>query len=267
MQRNNIKEYFDRVSEDYLAAYQSQGSLRSFIFLARREKVLEMLNGSSGRALDIGCGPGIFTFGLLNKGYQEIHGIDVSVAMIEQAKRLSLPAAEISKVHFSAGEIENLKFQDDYFDAVICIGVLEYLDDDSMAMSEVRRVLKIGGEAVFSVPNIASPLFLIDKSIVVMLNILFKALALAGIRIKLSSDSLLFSAAIKDKYYFPAKLNKKLRSFGFRIDRKVCHIYRLTSLNAISPKLAIWLARKLEWLSDTALSWLGINYMVKVRKV
>ncbi len=40
------------------------------------------------------------------------------------------------------------------FDLVICTQVLEYLPDPSLAVEEIRRVLRKGGVAFISVPSI-----------------------------------------------------------------------------------------------------------------
>ena len=49
-------------------------------------------------------------------------------------------------------DVQNLPFKEDEFDAVICNHVLEHVDDDTRAMSEILRVLKPGAFAVILVP-------------------------------------------------------------------------------------------------------------------
>ena len=49
-------------------------------------------------------------------------------------------------------DIQELPFGENIFDAVICNHVLEHVDDDTRAMSEILRVLKPGGFALLSVP-------------------------------------------------------------------------------------------------------------------
>ncbi len=48
---------------------------------------------------------------------------------------------------------EMLPFDDESFDCVVAIDVLEHLDDDQPFLAEVRRVLLPGGRAVVTVPN------------------------------------------------------------------------------------------------------------------
>ena len=49
-------------------------------------------------------------------------------------------------------DITNIKYKDNYFDAIICNHVLEHIPDDHRAMSELYRVLKPNGWAILQVP-------------------------------------------------------------------------------------------------------------------
>lgn len=50
-------------------------------------------------------------------------------------------------------DILNLPFEDNLFDVVLCNHVLEHIDDDAKAMSELYRVLKQGGLGIFQIPQ------------------------------------------------------------------------------------------------------------------
>jgi len=49
-------------------------------------------------------------------------------------------------------DITDISFGNDYFDFIICNHVLEHIQDDRKAMSELFRVLKPSGEAILQVP-------------------------------------------------------------------------------------------------------------------
>ena len=49
-------------------------------------------------------------------------------------------------------DLTKLQFDDCSFDCVVCNHVLEHIPDDRKAMSEISRVLKMGGIAVITVP-------------------------------------------------------------------------------------------------------------------
>ncbi len=62
--------------------------------------------------------------------------------------------------------IDDIQFQDNTFDAIIAIGVLVMVADDSKAMQEVFRTLKPGGYAVFHDPvNLNQPHSFSDQSL------------------------------------------------------------------------------------------------------
>ncbi len=56
----------------------------------------------------------------------------------------------IHPVHYTGRQ---LPFEDGYFDLVISYDVLEHVQDEGLALAEISRVLKTGGELIISVPN------------------------------------------------------------------------------------------------------------------
>jgi SAM-dependent methyltransferase len=98
------------------------------------------------RVLDYGCGRGFTTVFLAGRGYQ-VTGIDLSGEAVRQA-RARLGGLDADVVVMNA---EQLDFDDDTFDVVCGKGILHHLDLDQ-AYSEVSRVLKPDGRAVFVEP-------------------------------------------------------------------------------------------------------------------
>lgn len=63
--------------------------------------------------------------------------------------------ADISKENWMIDEIidiQNIPYDDDYFDLIYCSHILEHVPDDRKAMKELYRVLKPGGTALILVP-------------------------------------------------------------------------------------------------------------------
>lgn len=52
----------------------------------------------------------------------------------------------------SLGSVERIDFPSNFFDSVVVLDVLEHVDDDKNAFSEIARVLKPDGFFLFSVP-------------------------------------------------------------------------------------------------------------------
>jgi SAM-dependent methyltransferase len=99
------------------------------------------------RLLDCGCGPGTTTVSLaefLAPG--EVVGIDIGEHPIELAKAHAAER-EVTNVRFEVGNIYELPFPDDTFDAAFAHTVLQHVSDPVAALKEMRRVLKHGGVA------------------------------------------------------------------------------------------------------------------------
>lgn len=60
---------------------------------------------------------------------------------------LNSPLADVK------ADICNLPFKDDEFDVIFCNHVLEHIPDDTKAMSELHRILKVGGWGIFQIPQ------------------------------------------------------------------------------------------------------------------
>ena len=71
-------------------------------------------------------------------------GIDLESTHIERAKLLQ-HARKVSNVEFRVGDLNQLPFKDNTFDAVFAHGVIEYFRDPVHAFREIRRVMKSGG--------------------------------------------------------------------------------------------------------------------------
>ena len=103
-----------------------------------------------GKALEIGCGTGHWTEYFATKGF-EITATDISEEMLNVAKSKNIPG-----VHFIKANAENLPFENNSFDSVFAITVLEFVDDQEKAFDEIYRVLRPGGYFLAGVLNLNS---------------------------------------------------------------------------------------------------------------
>lgn len=66
-----------------------------------------------------------------------------------------LCTSDISKFKFIEGsEYDPFPFQDNYFDTIVCIAVIEHVYDIFFLVKEIYRMLKPGGYIIAEVPNI-----------------------------------------------------------------------------------------------------------------
>jgi len=116
-----------------------------------RDEALSLLEFEEGMTvLDVGCGTGFATEGLLEH-VDEVYALDQSEHQLEQAYEKFGKRAP--QVHFHRGDAERLPFATDTFDVVWSSGSIEYWPNPILALREFRRVLKPGGQVLVVGPN------------------------------------------------------------------------------------------------------------------
>lgn len=106
------------------------------------------------RIIDVACGNGAVTIPVAKKINDDGHvtGIDIAHKMIEECESLKAKL-QISNVDFKVMDIESLEFEDETFDKVYCGFGIFFLPNVLKGLNEVKRVLKPGGEFIFSTWN------------------------------------------------------------------------------------------------------------------
>jgi len=95
-----------------------------------------------GLILDAGCGCFHLSDNLKKYG-KKITNIDIFIPDVAETKRNN----------FLLASAENLPFKDNSFDFIYCWSVLQFIKDDTGTINEFHRILKPGGNLVFSVPT------------------------------------------------------------------------------------------------------------------
>ena len=116
------------------------------------------------KVLDVGCGRGFYET-LLSIEYSKLQltGIDSNDSYLKQAQQRNQSLPRGNKAQFLKEDAAGMKFKNGSFDRVICTEVLEHIGQDETVLKEIRRVLKKGGIALFSVP-VANYPFLWDPA-------------------------------------------------------------------------------------------------------
>ncbi len=86
------------------------------------------------------------------------YGVDISAPTVRQAlaafERDSDPRHGLQA---TVGDVRDLPFADNSFDAVYSMGTIEHFNETEYAITEMARVLKPGGRAIIGVPNRHDP--------------------------------------------------------------------------------------------------------------
>jgi SAM-dependent methyltransferase len=146
MQPQSEKDFFDHECETN--ARRSVGQICSLI--GNRDKVYDAMisTGVKGlRVLEYGCGSGSHSLEIARRGGLVI-GIDISEVGIQKATG---KAAEekVGGANYLVMDAMEMTFPDNMFGLVIGEGILHHVDLDR-SYSEIARVLKPGGRAIFT---------------------------------------------------------------------------------------------------------------------
>lgn len=107
--------------------------------------IRELGLASTPRVLDVGCGAGANLRLLSDLGLPSVMGLDPNRSSIRFCREKELGEIE-------QGKLEQLPFAAESFDLVLATDVLEHIDEDRLAVEEIRRVLRPGGTVLFTVP-------------------------------------------------------------------------------------------------------------------
>jgi ubiquinone/menaquinone biosynthesis C-methylase UbiE len=98
--------------------------------------------------LDIASGTGYGTQ-LIAKTAKKVYGVDYSPEAIEYSKQNH----SSDNVEFKVGDAHNIPMDDKSVDVVVSLETIEHLKDPAKFISEVKRILKKGGQFIVSTPN------------------------------------------------------------------------------------------------------------------
>jgi SAM-dependent methyltransferase len=111
---------------------------------------------SGRRVLEYGCGGGHWARLIAKRGASKVVAIDLSATRIKQARETAR-LEHIDNVDFQVKNAEALDFDNDTFDVVCGTAILHHLDLHR-AFSEIVRILRFEGIAMFMEPLAHNPL-------------------------------------------------------------------------------------------------------------
>src|SRR5258708_6321827 len=258
-----VDELFTKTVQDWARFYSDPKppTMSAQNLISRRRFALEMLEARvppGSNVLDVGCGTGHLAGELMQRGYTA-WGADLSDAMVEYARE------HYSRDRFRVGDIEQIPFPDNTFDAVMCLGVMEYLEKDEPALREMWRVLKPGGRAVITTPNIVCPFFHMDMAFR-KVRVLARPLV-RFLRYRLREKPLppggRLPVVIHRRYYGPHWV-KLLRTLQLETEDWACHSWGWYTLEKFFNQGAFCRSSD-RFARNPLVSWTASNQLVCVR--
>ena len=117
---------------------------------ARLRWMDQQFDWAGSDVLDLGCAGGFMAEALDDRGAR-VSGIDPSTGAIAAAKDHAQQQGR--DIAYQTGVGEALPYPDAQFDAVVCVDVLEHVQDLKQVLAEVFRVLRPGGCFLFDTIN------------------------------------------------------------------------------------------------------------------
>lgn len=232
---------FDSWADSYEAGY-SDGSPSSHYFLTRLSHIDALLDVPAGsKVLDVGCGVGMTSEPLFNRGIS-FFGVDLSQKMLHACQNR---VSHLERCHLAVGRIEQIPYADSCFDACICTGVLEYVEDITTALGEIVRVLKPDGIVLLSLWNKLSPYRVTQN-----LRCLYSGQALA--------ERMFTEREGRNMVHLAGLKLTDLLYFDFNIF--------VPPLDSKFPHWSVRTSQHLEFLRRSIVRWMGTAMLIKAQK-
>ncbi len=254
-------EFFDQRAYAYDREYDSP-TAGGYALRVRREKVLQFFDRPGGRVLDVGCGPGVMALEIVERGC-EFWGVDPSGKMLEICGQRF---GGDGRMHFQQGDAAKLALPDEFFDAVLCMGVIDAVPDRHQAVREILRVLKPGGTFIITFTNSASPYSWWKK------HVFYDAVAAyRAVRSYFGRGRQRVTGPPNPRgrtLYTKRKAHDLLRSAGAEVLATQGYYFNifLAPLDELFPSLAVRVTRKLEEGHWPRPEWIASGWIVKARK-
>lgn len=95
--------------------------------------------------LNIGCGTGVSTTYIAKTYGCRVVGVDIAEKMVARARERAQRKGLADRTEFRTADAQELPFEDDQFDILICESVNTFVPDRAKAAGEYVRVIKPGG--------------------------------------------------------------------------------------------------------------------------
>jgi len=146
-QEQLVRSHYNRISDKWGDLYKDEVTFANYNFIVRKRHVMSLFDKVGGHYLDAGCGTGDFIPDLLDRS-GSVTALDFAEDMIEQSRTRMARRHLDQQVSFVVGDVTNLEYDDNSFDAVLALYVASVVPSPARFAAEMRRVCIPGGTIV-----------------------------------------------------------------------------------------------------------------------
>lgn len=263
--------FFAAHAQDWKTIYEDD-DVNSVIHqqrLARAQSYVDRIPAiAEGRALDVGCGTGMMTAWLAQRGIA-VTALDTVPSMLDLTRDRVKERGVAGRVDFTEGDVQSLPFAPGSFRLAVALGVLPWVSSPPTAVAEMARVLQPDGFLLVSIGNRLKLPWMLDP---------LENPYLAPLRGRIKSFVVRMGGAVPERDhpsthpYTPAEFDRLLRTAGFeKVDSLVFGFGPFTFLRraVLFERSAVALHWRLQHLADRGVPLIrstGTQYLVLARK-
>lgn len=130
----------------------------SWVTVDEYERFIDWLGlASDHHAIEVACGSGGPALFLARTTGCRVTGIDANESGVATASEMAARSGHGAQLRFTVADANaRLPFDDDHFDALLCIDSMNHFPDRLAVFREWHRVLRPGGRAVFTDPVVVT---------------------------------------------------------------------------------------------------------------
>jgi len=269
--QQRVNDYFESSRVDWERIY-FENRLLPTIYQDRHNTALRWISElglrTNARILEIGCGAGLLSIALAKNGYT-VDAMDATAAMLSMTRKNAVDQNVQNQIRLHLADVHALPFQTQTFDAVIAVGVIPWLHTEWVALREMQRVLKQGGQLLLTADNNARLNRLLDPLSCPLLAplrwTLKQLLQLCGLW---SPD-----AAFQPKRHYPGEVSRLIDRCNLK-KMKCCTIgfgpFTLFKKELFTDRTSIKLHHQLQRVASrqglSPLRWTGSHHLILAAK-
>lgn len=151
--KENIIKDFGIKQTSYFRNNYGTITNRNYIRRLRQQLIIDEIDitQSYNHVLDVGCGPAILYPALL-RNCEKYFAVDLVETNLDAIRKKDYENATCL-----LGDLDTFDWKDNYFDVIICSGMIEYTANPESNLEKLIRFLRKDGILICSFPNIISP--------------------------------------------------------------------------------------------------------------